>query len=96
MLLRTKETAQPAWRLPTGWKAFVRFYAVQALSLPHSVHAEFEALSALISNGYRELFSLGYSYRGVKFTTHLYLVPRSRQVELYLHSPICLHGIMLT
>jgi hypothetical protein len=24
-----------------------------------------------------------------------YLVPRSRMVELYLHSPICLHGTVL-
>jgi hypothetical protein len=32
---------------------------------------------------------------GVKLTTHLHLVPRSRMVELYLHSPICLHGVVL-
>jgi hypothetical protein len=32
---------------------------------------------------------------GVKFTSHLHLVPRSRKVELYLHCPICLHGIVL-
>jgi hypothetical protein len=27
--------------------------------------------------------------------THLHLVPRSRMMELYLHSPICLHGVVL-
>jgi hypothetical protein len=27
---------------------------------------------------------------GMKLTTHLHLVPRSRMVELYLHSPMCL------
>jgi hypothetical protein len=32
---------------------------------------------------------------GIKLTTYLHLVPRSRKVELYLHSPICLHGIVL-
>jgi hypothetical protein len=32
---------------------------------------------------------------GVKLTTDLNLVPRSRKVELYLHFPICLHGILL-
>jgi hypothetical protein len=32
---------------------------------------------------------------GVKVATHLHLVLRSRMVELYLHSPICLHGIVL-
>jgi hypothetical protein len=31
----------------------------------------------------------------VKLTTDLHLVPRPRVVELYLHSPICLHGIVL-
>jgi hypothetical protein len=32
---------------------------------------------------------------GVKLTTHLYLVPRSRMVELFLHFLIFLHGIVL-
>jgi hypothetical protein len=45
---------------------------------------------SLLSNGYR-----GLSPRGVKLTTHLHLVPKSRMVELYLHSPICLHGIVV-
>jgi hypothetical protein len=31
----------------------------------------------------------------VKLSTHLQLVPRSRMVELYLHSPIRFHGIVL-
>jgi hypothetical protein len=31
----------------------------------------------------------------MKLTTHLHLVPRSRKVKLNLHSPICLHGIVL-
>jgi hypothetical protein len=26
---------------------------------------------------------------------HLHLVPRSRKMELYLHSPTCLHGIVI-
>jgi hypothetical protein len=30
----------------------------------------------------------------VKLTTHLHLVPRSRLVELYLNSPIRLHGVV--
>jgi hypothetical protein len=33
----------------------------------------------LLSNGYRGLFPRGYRDRGVKLTTHLQLVPRSRQ-----------------
>jgi hypothetical protein len=35
------------------------------------------------------------SGRSVKLTTHLHLVPRSRMVELYVHSSIRLHGIVL-
>jgi hypothetical protein len=32
--------------------------------------------------------------RGVKLTTHHHLEPRSRIVELYLHSPVRLHGVV--
>jgi hypothetical protein len=38
---------------------------------------------SLLSNGYRGLFSRGYSGRGVKLTTHLHLVPRSRMVAIH-------------
>jgi hypothetical protein len=31
----------------------------------------------------------------VNLSTHLHLVPGLRLVELYLHSPIYLHGILL-
>jgi hypothetical protein len=34
---------------------------------------------SLISNGYRGLFPRGWTGRGVKLTTHLHLVPRSRK-----------------
>jgi hypothetical protein len=52
-------------------------------------------LDGILSNGYRGLYPRGYSGRGMKLTTDLHLVPRSRMVELYLYSPICLHGIVL-
>jgi hypothetical protein len=42
----------------------------------------------LLSDGYQGLFPRGYSGQGVKLTTHLSLVPRSRMVELYLQTPI--------
>jgi hypothetical protein len=32
--------------------------------------------------------------RGVMLSTHLQLVPRSEMVELYLHYPIRLHGVV--
>jgi hypothetical protein len=38
----------------------------------------------LLSNGYRGLFPRGWSGRGVKLTTHLQLVPRSRKCG-YIH-----------
>jgi hypothetical protein len=46
---------------------------------------------SLLSNGYQDLFTWEQSGRGMKLTTHLHLVPRSRMEELYLHSPIRLH-----
>jgi hypothetical protein len=36
-----------------------------------------------------------YSARSVNLIAHLHLVPKSRMMELYLHSPICLHGVAL-
>jgi hypothetical protein len=38
------------------------------------------------------VLSPGVSVRGMKLTTHLHLVPRSRRLELYLCSPTRLHG----
>jgi hypothetical protein len=40
-------------------------------------------------------FPGGYTTRNMKLTIHLHLLPWSRMVELYLHSPIRLHGVML-
>jgi hypothetical protein len=31
----------------------------------------------------------------MKLITHLHLLPRSRMVVLYFHSPLCLHSIVL-
>jgi hypothetical protein len=36
---------------------------------------------------------LGWSDRGVKVTTHFHPVPTFRMMAIYLHSPICLHGM---
>jgi hypothetical protein len=40
-------------------------------------------------------FSLGVRSRGVKLTAQLDIVPTPRMVELYLHSPMRLHGMVL-
>jgi hypothetical protein len=39
--------------------------------------------------------SPGVKRQGYEADHSLHLAPRSRMVELYLHSPICLHGIVL-
>jgi hypothetical protein len=40
-------------------------------------------------------FSWGGSGRGMKLTVHFQLVPRSRKLDLYIHSPIHLHSRVL-
>jgi hypothetical protein len=64
-------------------------------SIPGNAKCFFSPQLPDLSNGYRGLFPCGEGGKGVKLTTHLQLVPRSRMVELYLRSPICLHGIVL-
>jgi hypothetical protein len=46
-------------------------------------------------NGYRGLFHWSWSGWGMKLTTHLQPVMRSRMVQLYFHSSIHLHGMVL-
>lgn len=71
----------------TGYTAVVRFPAgARNFSLLHNVQTR---------SGYRGLFPRGQSGQGVKLTTRLHLVPRSRMMELYLDSSIRLHEAML-
>jgi hypothetical protein len=49
---------------------------------------------SLLSNEYRGLFPWGWSGRYVKLTTHLQLVSSQEYMDLYIHSPICLHGLL--
>jgi hypothetical protein len=46
-------------------------------------------------NGYRGLSPWRQSGRDMKLATHLRLVPRSRMVELYFHSPIHPRGMLI-
>jgi hypothetical protein len=55
----------------------------------------FWGLSSLLSNGYWVLFPRWYSGQGMKLTTHLQLLPKSRIHEFIIHSPIHLHGVVL-
>jgi hypothetical protein len=38
---------------------------------------------------------MSYDAGASKLTTHPHLVPRSRMVELYLHSPMSAHGVII-
>jgi hypothetical protein len=50
---------------------------------------------SLLSDEYGEIFPPGVSGRGFKLNNHPHIVLRSGMVELYLHSPIRLHSIVL-
>jgi hypothetical protein len=50
---------------------------------------------SLLYEGYQWFYPRGHSGRSVKLTPHVHLVLKSRMVGLYLHSPKCLHGIVL-
>jgi len=51
---------------------------------------------SLLSDGCRELFPWEWSGRGVKLTTHLHLLPRSKNGWSYTSTPIIrLHGMVL-
>jgi hypothetical protein len=75
-------------RFPSGARYFSLLHSFQAGSGAHP--------PGLLSSGYKGLFHDGKSGRGVKLTTQLHLEPRIRMMELYLHSPIRLNGVMLT
>jgi hypothetical protein len=76
--------------IETGWTARVLFPAVLDIYLLHSVQTGSEAHPASYPMGIE-----GKAGRGVKLTTRFHLVPRSKMVQLYLHSTIRLHGVVL-
>jgi hypothetical protein len=85
----------------TDWLAVSRNMTLTLTLDDWGVHVRFPA-------GTRILYSIefrpthppmqylpGLKRLGMKLTTHLRLVPRSRMMDLYLHSPIRLHGAVL-
>jgi hypothetical protein len=79
-----------------GWTAGVRFQAgARDFSLLHRVQTCSGAHPAYYPMGTGVSFPRGCSGRGVKLTIALHLVLRSSMMELYLHSPIRLHGVVL-
>jgi hypothetical protein len=65
-------------RFPAGAKDFYLIHSDQTCS---------GGPPSLQQNGYRVLFCRGKSGRCVKLNAHLRLLPMSRIMELYLHSP---------
>jgi hypothetical protein len=61
----------------------------------HNAQIGFAAHTTFYVMGTRGLFFWNYSNRGAKLTTQLHIVLKIRMVELYLHSPISLHGMVL-
>jgi hypothetical protein len=89
------EIAQLLYGQPRGWKIGVRFPAgASDFTHLHIVQTGTGAHPASYIMSTRGSFPGG-KRPDVKLTTHLHLVPRSKTVELYLHSLIRLHGVML-
>jgi hypothetical protein len=86
--------AQSVERWATGWTAQVRFPAMQDFSHLHSVQTGSGAHPTSCPVGIGR-YSPGGKAAGA-WGWPLHLVLRSRMVNLYLHSPICLHGIVLS
>jgi hypothetical protein len=63
------------------------------ISLLHNV---MKRAPSLLSNGNQGLFPWGQSGRGVKLTTHVYVVPRSKEWSCNPIPPIRLHGMVLS
>jgi hypothetical protein len=89
-------TALSVERRAMGWMARVRFPAVLDFSFLHSLQIDPGAHPASYPMGVGGFFHRRLSGMAVKLTTQLDLVPRSRKEELYSHSAVCLHGIMLS
>jgi hypothetical protein len=77
---------QPQFDSQQGQEIFLFSYHVQTSSVAHPA-------SDVMGAG---VLSLLVKWSGMKLFPHLYLVPRSRKVELYFHFPACLHGVVLS
>jgi hypothetical protein len=71
--------------IPGRARHFSQFHDVQIASEAHPASCPLDTEGSF----------LGGKATGMKVTTHLHLVLRSRIVELYLHSLIRLHGVVL-
>jgi hypothetical protein len=85
---------QSVERRATGWKVRVGFSVVQDFSPLHSFKSSSGAHPTSYPMGTRDFFSVGKA-AGAWNWAHLHLVSRLRMVQLYLHSPMRLNGIVI-
>jgi hypothetical protein len=88
ILLHNESTTVSGWmsedRLPAEASHFSLFRRVHTGSVAHTAYYQMDS-GGYIPGGKRQ---------ALKLTTHLQIVLRWRMVELYLHLPTCLHGIL--
>jgi hypothetical protein len=89
----TTEPRDSSDGIETSYTAGVRFPADGKRFF--STHSDPGAHPASYQKRTRGLFRLGVKQPGSEADHSLHLVPISRMVELYLHSPIRLHGVVL-
>jgi hypothetical protein len=73
----------------------VRVLVKSRISSPPRRPDRFWGPPSLLPITYRGLFPGGLSVLGVKLTSHLHLYRGKESVDLYIHSPIRLHGLVL-
>jgi hypothetical protein len=90
-----KYTIEIRASIAVGWTAGVQFPARARDFSLQSVQTGSGAHLASFSVDTGGSFPGSVVVGGMKLTTHFHLVLRSRMVEIHLHSPICLHDIVL-
>jgi hypothetical protein len=95
LCIQNTRTRVSSVSIATGWTVEVRFSAGSSSSLFLSVQTVSDTHPGSYLMGTGGLFPGKKSGLGMKLTSHLHLVPRSRMMELYLHFTIWFCGIEL-
>jgi hypothetical protein len=77
-----------------GWTVGFISWQGQDFSVLHNVQTGSGVHTASYPMDAGGCFPMGWSSKSAMLTTHHYLIPKSRMVELYLHSPTYLHGMV--
>jgi hypothetical protein len=90
LTLKEAERAQSVYPMAVGWTPGFDSRQVKKFSLLHSIQTSHEAHPVSCPMGIGSYFP-GVKRPGCETDHHLQLVPKSRLVELYLHSLIRLY-----